>query len=151
MDVSNFDQYTKKWWNKHGKSVCAMSSSSLLKYEENLSRKPSVLTVWRWGIGSFTRWRLLPNTSHSNSHFKAFKCTRKHSKAKNSGAIWIKTMRRWKTVLHSRNAADCDGGWKINPTPNANNHVWKLDIQLNSLQCRIMIGGICKACCIMSF
>ena len=52
--------------------------------------------VWRWSTGSITRWRSLPNTrrarrvfeSHSSSHFKTFKSSRIHSKARKLGPTW---------------------------------------------------------------
>ena len=43
--------------------------------------------------------------SHSNSHFKTFKSSRIHSKARKLGSPWTQAERRWKAVLHVRNAA----------------------------------------------
>ena len=55
----------------------------------------------------------MPNTrrarrifgSHSSSHFKRFKSSRIHSKARKLGSTWTQVERRWKAVLHVRNAA----------------------------------------------
>ena len=62
----------------------------------------------------------------SSSHFKTFKSSRIHSKARKLGSTWTQTERRWKAVLHVRNAAgtpqkeviftsDCYWWWKMDP------------------------------------
>ena len=62
--------------------------------------------------------------SHSRSHFKTFKSSRIHSKARKLGFTWTQAERRWKAVLHVRNAAgtpekedifasDCYWWWKM--------------------------------------
>ena len=64
--------------------------------------------------------------SHSSSHFKTFKSSRIHSKARKLGSTWTQAERRWKAVLHVRNAAgmpqkeviftsDCYWWWKMDP------------------------------------
>jgi len=76
----------------------------------------------------------LPNTrrarrifgSHSSRHLKTFESTRTHSKARKLGSIWTQAKRRWKAVLHVRNAtgtpqkevffaSDCYWWWKMDP------------------------------------
>ena len=96
--------------------------------------------MWFWlgrrrtSWAAITWWRLLPNAiralrifgSHSSSHFKTFKSSQIHSKARKLGSTWTQAERRWKAVLHVRNAAgtpqkevifalDCYWWWKINP------------------------------------
>ena len=77
---------------------------------------------------------MLPNTrrargifrSHSSSHFKTFKSSRIHSKARKLGSTRTQAERRWKAVLHVGNAAgtppkevifasDCYWWWKMDP------------------------------------
>ena len=90
--------------------------------------------VIRWRNDSITWWKLLPNTrrarrifgSDSSSHLKTFKSSRIHSKARKLGSTWTQAERRWKTVLHVRNATgtpqkevifatDCYWWWKMDP------------------------------------